>query len=1307
MGEENKSDSIAIIGMAGRFPGANSVEELWDVLREGRETISHFSKETLEKHEFDKEALKNDHYVGARGVLDTIELFDAGFFNYSPREAAFTDPQQRIWLEVAWEALEQAGYARPDDNCLVGVYTGYSNSTYLLHNLLRNRLDSENYVCSRYGDDFSFMLANTPAYIATRTAYKFNLKGPAITVQTACSTSLVAVVMAIQSLLQYESDVCIAGGVTISVPQIRGYIHHEGMILSKDGHCRPFDADASGMVWGSGAGAVILKRLDEAIDHHDHILAVIRSGAINNDGAGKIAYTAPSIEGQAKVITTAHYQADIDPETITYIEAHGTGTALGDPAEIAGLKKAFGEFDVPKPFCGVGSIKSNIGHLDAAAGIAGLIKVVLALQHRQLPATVHFKKPNPNIDLKNTPFYIVEKLQDWPSADTPRRAGVSSFGIGGTNAHVVVEEAPSRFSSGPSREQQLLLISAKSDDSLQQMISRLTTTFNEESGLCLADAAWTLHKTRKEYDRRFYIVCDNNPGAAATALQMKLMPFSGMKQAPKTRPRLVFGFPGQGSHYYGMGSTLKIHEHHFRMNLEQCCHYANRHIDIDLMSMFSNATTEEQYNCRMSHNGIAQLAAFSFNYSLAQLWQSWGVVPAVVTGHSLGEWCAACFAGILTLEQTIEAVWHRGCLMQSVAGDGAAIAVFAGPDSIQPFIGEDVYIAGYDAPSLTVLSGTKSSIGTCKTRLDGRKINYFDLTIEVAVHSPLLDPIIEPFENILKHFDFKPPTVPVIATATGNWLQTEEAVSPAFWARQMRQPVRFSSAIKTLRESGSYCLLETGPGTALCSLHKQQGGDSDAAVPSLTAGISHDEQKALLTAAGELWLNGIQLDADLFFAGEKRQTVPLPTYCFTRKRYWIDPSEMHSDRHRVSPDRNSAGTSENVSPNAPRHTEKEKRPALAATYIAPRNELEKKLAEIWSDILGVAPVGVKDRFGELGGESLTAVRLMESIRAATGKSIPLSVLETAPTIEQLSPVIKSSEKKNNDFISLIPVKNVNNSKRPILFVSHSVGGEVHWGYLNITAGFNDEQPIWGFEQPDEKYISSIESMASLYLSEMKMLQPEGPYYLAGYCFGGIIVYEIARQLRENGDEVNFLGLIECTPVNTGFGKITVSPQYIKGFIRNVPLFIADFIHRSSEDRKNAVSRYLSRWQRVSLSFIKQLVVKSPDKIVKLKKERTVTVKDIAGTTENLSEVTVYRWSKNLERLQQYTSRPVDIPLEVFRTARQPFLSPHDPTMGWGSLTNKGVTAHVLPGGHFTMMNQENAMKLGQVLFERLRRAQGM
>ena len=708
---------IAIVGMAGRFPGARNVAQFWRNLLEARETISHFRADELEAAAADDMAARaSPSYVRARGILDGIEMFDAGFFGINPKEAEILDPQQRVFLETAWEALEDAGYDPQKFGGLIGVFAGSSNNYYYLQNLL-NRGDVTDIV-----GWLTTMMGNEKDYLTTRVAYKLDLKGPALNIQTACSTSLVAVCSAVQSLLSYQCDMALAGGVSVTLPQRRGYLWQEGVITSPDGHCRAFDRDALGTVFSNGVGIVVLRRLHDALADGDTIYAVIKGAALNNDGSNKVSFTAPSVDGHAQLISMAQALGGIDPETISYIEAHGTGTSLGDPIEIAGLTQAFRAGGARENgFCGIGSVKTNIGHLDAAAGVAGLIKTALALHHKVLPASLHFTSPNPKLGLEDSPFYVNAQLQPWKSGGTPRRAGVSSFGVGGTNAHVVLEEAPPIEPGGAARSRQLLVLSARSAAGLDQAAARLKEHLAAADTVDFADVAYTLQTGRRAFShRRALVCCDRDE-----ALQLLVQPdpkrvFSG--KAERQLAGVAFLFPGQGAQYVNMGRALYRSEARFRSEVDECSEVLRPHLGLDLRTILypteaDGAAAQE----RITQTAVTQPALFVIEYALARLWISWGLEPAAMIGHSVGEYVAACLGGTFTRNDALRLLARRALMMQELPS-GSMLAVRASAEEIEGDLGPGTAIAALNAPNHTVVSGDHTAIEQLEVRLAARQL---------------------------------------------------------------------------------------------------------------------------------------------------------------------------------------------------------------------------------------------------------------------------------------------------------------------------------------------------------------------------------------------------------------------------------------------------------------------------------------------------------------------------------------------------------------------------------------------------------
>ncbi|QDF05166.1 type I polyketide synthase [Myxococcus xanthus] len=888
MSEDNLSEgddlAIAIVGMAGRFPGSPDVETFWRNLCEGVEGIRFFTDDELKARGVPEERLRQPGFVRAGAVLDQVDAFDASFFGYSPREAALMDPQHRIFLECAWEAIERAGHGLDTESRSVGVFAGTSLSTYLLFNLRTHPELLES------SDSFQVMIGNDKDFLATRLAYHLDLKGPSLDVQTGCSTSLVATHLACQSLMGFQCDVAIAGGVSVDVPQRTGYVHQPGGIASPDGHCRPFDAQAQGTLFGSGVGVVVLKRLDDALADGSHIHAVIRASAINNDGASKLGYTAPSAEGQAEVIARTHALAGVTPDTVGYVETHGTGTLLGDPVEVSALTSAFRAGTEATSFCALGSVKSNIGHLDAAAGVAGLIKTALAVEHGRIPPTLHCRTPNPNIDWTRSPFFVNAALRDWQPHDHRRRAGVSSFGIGGTNAHALLEAPPPPAPSGPSRPWQLLVLSAKKPAALDALTQNLGTHLEAHPEQSLADVAYTLQIGRKAFPHRRVVVCESGEDAATVLSEVN--PERVFTDVAKDGGRsVVFLFPGGGAQHLRMGQELYEKEPAFREAFDACAAIFQRRGGPSLRTVLYPAGDADA-GAPLPRPSVGLPALFTVEYALARLWESWGIRPEAMIGHSMGEYVAACLAGVFSLEDALALVAERGRLFEQLPS-GAMVSVALSEQELLPMLGEHLSLAAINGPSQCVVAGDTASVDALSADLATRGIEHRRVHIDVAAHSHLIDSILPAFAAFVGRLKLQTPTQPFVSGVTGTWVTEEEATDPRYWVRHLRQTVRFGPGVRCLLENPSRVLLEVGPGRTLGSLARLQveRGQPTVVLTSMRAPREPgSDMRFVLTTLGRLWAAGVPMDWRRLQAGEQRRRVVLPTYPFERKRHWLEPN---------------------------------------------------------------------------------------------------------------------------------------------------------------------------------------------------------------------------------------------------------------------------------------------------------------------------------------------------------------------------------------------------------------------------------
>ncbi|WP_148713628.1 type I polyketide synthase [Chitinolyticbacter meiyuanensis] len=878
---------IAIVGMAGRFPGADGIDAFWRNIRDGVESVRRFSDEQLRQRGVSEAALADQAYVKAGVVFDGMDQFDAGFFGYTPRDAEMLDPQQRVFLETAWQALEHAGYGDPAQAGVVSVHAGSGANLYLTRQLMPAlALNGSQDIAAFLGA----LNGNDKDSLATRVAYKLDLRGPALSVQTACSTSLVAVHLACRGLLNHEADLALAGGVWLNLHQGEGYRHQQGAILSPDGHCRAFDEQAAGTAIGSGAGVVVLKRLTDALADGDTIHAVIKGSALNNDGADKVGYTAPSVNGQAEVILAAQSIAEVPADSIGYVEAHGTGTTLGDPIEIAALSQAFRHSTPRLGYCALGSVKTNIGHLDAAAGVAGLIKTTLALAHHTLPPSLNFRRANPNIDFAASPFYVNTSARPWPAGAAPRRAGVSSFGMGGTNVHLVLEEAPEHMATPAAERTQLLLVSARSAAARDAAAARLADALAGQPGLALPDVAHTLRLGRKRFAQRTVVLADDHAGAIDALCHTRTgQAYAG--EALSAAPGLALLFPGQGAQHAGMGEALYRDEPVFRDAIDYCCERLQPQLGLDLRTLFHpQPGDEDAAAAQLGQTALTQPALFVQQYALAQLWLSWGAQPDALLGHSIGEYVAACIAGVFTLDDALALVAARGRLLQACP-PGAMLAVGLPEQSLRTALPAGCDLAAINAPDLCVLAGPADAIDAAERTYAANGVALRRLRVSHAFHSALVAPMLAEFGALLAGIAMQPPRIPIASNVTGRWITPEQACDPAYWLEHLRGTVRFADGLATLLARPDRVLLEVGPGETLTSLARRH--PALAGRPAI-ASQCHPDRRAQnarqpLRALAQLWVAGIELDVlARHTAGMRR--VPLPSYPFERASYWITPA---------------------------------------------------------------------------------------------------------------------------------------------------------------------------------------------------------------------------------------------------------------------------------------------------------------------------------------------------------------------------------------------------------------------------------
>ncbi|MCY0992037.1 amino acid adenylation domain-containing protein [Nannocystis sp. ILAH1] len=1208
---------IAIIGMAGRFPGAGDVDALWTLLVEGKEGVTRTD-----------EPADDPAYVRAAGLLAGADEFDAEFFGYTPKDARLTDPQQRLFLECAWEALERAGYDAQRVG-KTGVFAGSGVPRYWLEQVA---LQGGGAPTAAW---YQAILGNPWQFLATTTAYKLGLRGPALTVQTACSTSLVAVHMACQSLLTGECDVALAGGVSLATLGEAGYVYEEGSILSPDGRCRPFDARAQGTVPASGVGVVVLKRLERALADGDTIHAVIRGSAINNDGADKIGFTAPSVQGQRDVIAAAHAAAGVRPHDIGFVEAHGTATPLGDPIEVQALRLAFGAAPCEAPYCALGSLKSNLGHLDAAAGVAGLIKAALAIEHAYLPGTLHFERENPELQLAGSPFYVRREGAPWLTpAGVVRRAGVSSFGIGGTNAHVILEQAPAARAPAHASEPALLVLSTRREDGIDAASRRLADHLADHPTQSLADVAFTLQQGRAALAHRRAVVC-RSVDEARRALAAP----APLRRARPRAPEVVFLFPGGGSQRVGMGAGLYRSEPVYRDAIDRCAALFARELGGDLRALlFPPAQDRDAAAAQLRLPSWNMASVFATEYALSQLLAAWGVRPAAMIGHSLGEYTAACLAGILALEDAAALVALRGRLCDSMPAS-AMLVVPLPPTELAPLLGDGLALAAVNGPKHVVVSGLARAIDDLEEQLRGRGVQTHRLQLAGGFHSPLVEPAMAPLTARAAAMRLHAPTLPVVSNVTADWLRDDDARDPSYWARHLRQTVRFSEGLARVLQDPGRILLEVGPGKSLATLAQlhPDAGPQSVIVSALGDRTADDDRAALLEAIGELWCAGVEIDWTALHGSAPRRRVPLPTYPFARQRHMLDRAPARRPEPVV---------------HLPR-------PVLAAEAPEPAPATERVLAALWEELLGVdaAQLAAGSDFFDLGGTSLLAVQMIRAVKDRLRVPLTAHAILEHRTLGALARVVDEARPQSTRRAAsplLIRLQVGAPGHTPLILVQ-PIGGTVYT-YMALARELGAERPVYAFRalglEDGEVPEGSVPEMARRYVEELLELQPEGPYLLGGHSSGGVIAYEIAGQLLARGHVVE-----RVIQVDT----VTVEQSHRLGV-------------RDMHDAIQLVESFKAISSELATSLL--VAMRSDPRLGEV----------ILATNKALA---LYQPARHA------------VPLVYLRASeRDPVLDPHADAW-WRAQTAGGFEAHDVPGNHFSVMEDPHVAAVARVLRERL------
>lgn len=1116
-----KNRGIAVIGMASRVPGANSIEEYWNNLIEGKDTIRRFSDEELAAVEFRFEEIRNNpDYVKAKGILEDVDKFDAEFFGMTPRDAARTDPQQRVWLETAWEAFEDAGCDPVNYPGRINVYAGGFSNTYLLNNVLRDTVTKEHYIRQRYSESFQLLMQNDVSYIPTKTAYHFNLKGAALNIQTTCSTSLVAIIEACQNLSDNKSDMCLAGAVCISVPQETGYMYQEGSIYSPEGVVRPFDAAAKGTVFSNGVGAVILKRLEDAERDNDRIYAVVRGWGTNNDGSNKLSYTAPSIEGQSEVIMIAQDSAGISPEEISYIEAHGTGTLLGDPIELSGLKKAFEMKTDKKQFCAIGSVKGNIGHTDVAAGVVSFIKSCLIAYNKLIPRTINFSKPNPHFNFKDSPFYVQTETTGW-KGDKPFIMGISSFGIGGTNSHAIIEEyhlpdeaeKEEYFKEWPS----LLILSARSEQALKRKKDDLMKYIRMYPELNINDVAYTLEKGRNHMPYRSFTVAEK--------LQ-EIISIDDVFTDGRTDnliTDIAFMFPGQGAQYIMMGKDLYESNELFRSVLDECFGILRNETGNDLKTLLFESHDIEEADRKLASTEITQPALFIIEYALAKLFESFNIKPKYLIGHSIGEYTAACIAGVFDLHTALKIVIKRGSLMNAMP-HGMMMAVRSSIEALKNLKNNDFEVAANNAPGFCTISLKEENYERVVKLLDENKMEFLSLNTSHAFHSEVFDPILHEFGDYVDRFDLKPPEIHFISCLTGTFITEEQATSGKYWAQQLRNTVHFGKGISTISNHEDVLFLEVGPNTHLSSMVRQNKDveNKKSIITTLGKPNTVNEKYRIVSALGNIHNLGQNVDFSRFYRGTDPHIISLPAYPFKKERHWIDFVPGQESPEKVE-----------------YYTMTTSKKSLMLDQPQGESSLISELKAMLFNLTGLPPEKLNEDLSleENGLESLLLVQLAGNLEKkykvkiefrklaveySTLKSLAKYLAEKSPYISNHA-IVNNNKKVFSGIDNFVKFQPLGN-KEPLIIVH----GDNANRYLPEFMG--TERPVYGYlhvgSDGEKINFKSVEDMSDAYLAQLLAVKPQGPYYLGGYSFGGVLAYDMAVKLQKMGHEVPFLTLID-------------------------------------------------------------------------------------------------------------------------------------------------------------------------------------
>lgn len=1229
-------NDIAVIGMSGAFPGASNINEFWENLLAGKSGIEDLSEEDCRAAGIPPSIINRPNYVRRAAYLGAAKQFDAEFFGYSVSEAEMLDPQHRIFLEHSWAALESACYIPDEVPGVVGVYASCGFNRYLINKL---SFDTKNFSV----DDFQKMVASDKDFLATRVSYKLNLKGPSISVQSGCSSSLVAVQMGCTALQTYQCDIALCGGVTLNIPHKAGYCYEEGLIFSPDGHCRAFSNEANGTVFGEGVGVVALKRYADALEDGDNIIAVVRSAAVNNDGRDKVGYTAPSINGQAEVIALALALADIEPSDVDFIETHGTGTKLGDPIEIEGLKEAFG--DMERHRCALGAVKADIGHLDAAAGIASFIKAALVVKHKCIPPMRYAKDINPDLYLEESPFYFNEKSVDFAQPNRRMISGVSSFGVGGTNAHVILESPPEAKLDLSNRALHYCVVSARNKESTreyQEKIGKYALDYPDH----LSSLAYTMRQARKLYNHRSFVTLRNSKEGVVA--------HPGDVYKVCGDPKLAFLFSGQGTQYVGMARALYESCKYFREYLDSCLEISSQYTDVKLDDLLLGTNRHQEQSLILNQTECAQPALFIAEYSLAKSLMDQGADPCILIGHSLGEYVAACIAGVFSLEDAIRLVSLRGKIMSSCSISGM-LMVFADKKSVSDHLSGTLQISLLNSPGNTVVSGEEAELRHLESRLKSKNIECRHLDVSRAFHSSYMDPILEEYRELLNSVTLHKPTIPMVSLYGDHIGVGAEVWQAEYWVQHLRQPVNFIEGSKTLIESGANVHVEIGPGGGLLSLVEAncEHGESVQSITTILKESATTEQKTINEILLNLWSVGCDISLDRMI--EKAKFIDAPTYPFSRREFWL-------------PDLNIATTV------------KDHEASLAP---ASDQSVRQCVENCWSEIFGNQQFTGDENFIEMGGDSLLGVRLAKTLSTRLDTSINIAQIMRYPTINAFVEYFATSDGDDKHFGTLFPIDK-RGSGQPIFLISgahedrYVLGTESSYEedafryFSTLVQNLGGRRPVYGFRPrgifQDEEFPQSVEEMAEEYIAQIKSIQPDGPYILGGECVGGLVAYEMARQLIQEGDEVKSLVLMDTHYPTLGF-RISETSRVKLRRLKKSCIELIDTL------RNRGVVAFIQEAKR-SLTYLSVFLF-------------PVTVQR-HHIRNMLFGSQIY-----LELLLKYVPSP--LPMEINLLINEEW-SKQNPTLDWHLLQSSGIKIEAVPGDHKTRLTTYGG-ELGELINE--------